>query len=129
MKKLYRLFVAFAIFNLLTISFALVLDYHVTGDYSASLAASQRWMSRIASYNAMDQLAGSVEGAPNNAFDDGQLDTGARQMEASISRFVEALNNARRETTTESPAHVPLQQTQPRPDPIPFRMLINLVCQ
>src|ERR1700682_6525258 len=60
MKRLHRLFVAFTIFNLLTISAALYIEHHVTRDYTVSLAASERFMDRIAAYNTLEELAGNV---------------------------------------------------------------------
>jgi len=61
-------------------------------------------MNRIAGYNRLQQLAGSVDAPPNDVFDDGQVETNERLMEASVSKFAEALQQARQETMAESPA-------------------------
>jgi heavy metal sensor kinase len=61
-------------------------------------------MNRIAGYNRLQQFAGSVDAPPNDVFDDGQVETNERLMEASVSKFAEALQQARQETMAESPA-------------------------
>ena len=104
MKRLHRLFVAFTIFNLLTISAALYIEHHVTRDYTVSLAASERFMDRIAAYNTLEELAGNVDAPPNNVFLDKQLEKNERLVEAAVTRFAEALKDARKETMSESPA-------------------------
>lgn len=104
MKRLYRLFLAFAMFDLLTISAALFLDQHVTRDHARLLAAAQRKMDRMTSYSDLDRLAASVDGPPNDVFTDGQVEANARRMEASAVRFAEALDDVRKETMKESPA-------------------------
>jgi PAS domain S-box-containing protein len=104
MKRLYRLFVVFAIFDLLAISCAFFLAHRVARDYSDSVEASQRRIQRVASYTTLDRLAGLVDGPANTVFDDGQVETDARQMESAASMFTAALNDARCQTTTASPA-------------------------
>ena len=104
MKRLYRLFLAFAMFDLLTISVALLLDRHVTQDHAGALAASQREIDQMTAYSELDQLAGNVESPTNHVFDDGRIEANAQQMEASAVRFTEALADVRKETTKESPA-------------------------
>ena len=45
--------------------------------HAGALAAYQREIDQMAAYSKLDQLAGSVDGPPNEVFDDGQIEANA----------------------------------------------------
>jgi hypothetical protein len=79
-KKLYRLYLALAIFALVAASCALVLHRRVAHSYQAS-AASERAMKRAAGGQRLQELAGDVDAPGNDVFDDGRVEPQAIRME------------------------------------------------
>src|SRR5437773_2616664 len=103
MKKLYRLYLALALFALIVASVALVLHRHVARTYASSVAASARAMKRANANERMQELAGDVDAPGNDVFDDGQVDEQERRMEVAARTFAQAMARERRQIIAEEP--------------------------
>jgi hypothetical protein len=102
-KKLYRLYLALAIFALVAASCALVLHRRVAHSYQASAAASERAMKRAAGGLRLQALPGDVDAPGNDVFDDGRVEPQAIRMEIAWRKFVQAVAEERAQIIAEEP--------------------------
>src|ERR1700737_480447 len=103
MKKLYRFYVGLALVALVTIFFALALDHHVTATYAASIAATERAVTRNAVSPRLDQLAADVDAPANDVFESGSIVAESARMEEALNVFYRAMKNARQQLVTGLP--------------------------
>ena len=106
MEKLYRLYLALALFALLAASFALVLHRNLARTYDASVAASARAMKRAGAIQLLQQLAGDVDAPGNDVFDDGKIEPRAlledKKLHSELGRALGASRDVAITVTTTS---------------------------
>jgi PAS domain S-box-containing protein len=102
-KKLYRLYLALALFALLAASSALILHRNLSRTYAASVAAGARAMKRAASIQHLQQLAGDVDAPGNDVFDDGRVDAQAARLEAVARTFTRGIAEEHRNIVDDEP--------------------------
>ncbi len=86
-SRLHWIYLALALFDLLTVSLSLVLFNHIINLFDDSVQQSRAWADRLSEYSLLSRLAAEVNAPGNEVFESHDLPKERRRLEQALSTF------------------------------------------
>jgi PAS domain S-box-containing protein len=93
-----------AAFNLLSISFSLLLNHRLMAVYTETVQVNQEWANRLNRYSDLAQLAGAVNAPANDVFNSQDVEGESERLETALAAFNQAFAEARVELARLGPS-------------------------